>query len=93
MKVLSPKLDIQNEIIKADFLIQLSDNEGYCYSVIEALTNNIPVIVTPVPVFKELKINEENSIILNFDCSNLDEVINKIQTKKFNFTYKAPEDN
>lgn len=93
MKVLSPKLDIQNEIIKADFLIQLSDNEGYCYSVIEALTNNIPVIVTPVPVFKELKINEKNSIILNFDCSNLDEVINKIQTKKFNFTYKAPEDN
>ena len=71
----------------------MSDNEGYCYSVIEALTNNIPVIVTPVPVFKELKINEENSIILNFDCSNLDEVINKIQTKKFNFTYKAPEDN
>ena len=93
MKVLSPKLDIQNEIVKADFLIQLSDNEGYCYSVIEALTNNIPVIVTPVPVFKELKINETNSIILNFDCSNLDEVINKIQTKKFNFTYKAPEDN
>lgn len=93
VKVLSPKLDIQNEIIKADFLIQLSDNEGYCYSVIEALTNNIPVIVTPVPVFKELKINEKNSIILNFDCSNLDEVINKIQTKKFNFTYKAPEDN
>lgn len=93
MKVLSPKLDIQNEIVKADFLIQLSDNEGYCYSVIEALTNGIPVIVTPVPVFKELKINEKNSIILNFDCSNLDEVIDKIQTKKFDFTYKAPEDN
>ena len=51
------------------------------------------MIVTPVPVFKELKINEKNSIILNFDCSNLDEVIDKIQTKKFNFTYEAPEDN
>lgn len=93
VKVLPPKLNIQDEIVKADFLIQLSDNEGYCYSVIEALANNIPVIVTPVPVFKELKVNEENSIILNFDCSNLDEVINKIQTKKFNFTYKAPKDN
>lgn len=93
MKVLSPKLDIQNEIAKADFLIQLSDNEGYCYSVIEALSSNVPVIVTPLPVFKELKINEENSIILNFDCSNLAEVINKIQTKKFNFIYKAPKDN
>lgn len=93
VKVLPPKLNIQDEIVKADFLIQLSDNEGYCYSVIEALANNIPVIVTPVPVFKELKVNEENSIILNFDCSNLDEVINKIQTKKFNFTYKVPKDN
>ena len=93
VKVLPPKLNIQDEIVKADFLIQLSDNEGYCYSVIEALANNIPVIVTPVPVFKELKVNEENSIILNFDCSNLDEVINKIQTKKLNFTYKAPKDN
>lgn len=93
VKVLPPKLDIQNEIIKADFLIQLSDNEGYCYSVIEALSNNIPVIVTPVPVFKELKVNDENSITLNFDCSNLEEVIDKIQNKHFNFTYQPPQDN
>lgn len=88
-----PTLEIQDKIASSDFLIQLSDNEGYCYSVVEALANSIPVVVTPIPVFKELGLNNTNSITLNFDCSNLDDVITKMVNTTFNFKYKPPIDN
>lgn len=41
--------DIQPYIARADYLVQLSDSEAYSYSVLEALTNNTPVICTPFP--------------------------------------------
>jgi hypothetical protein len=40
-------LDIQSYIKKATYLVQLSNEEAYSYSVLEALINNVPVIVTP----------------------------------------------
>jgi len=92
IKIMKPTLDIMNEIIKADFLIQLSDNEGYCYSVVEALQNGIPVIKTPIPVFDEIGLDDTNSITLNFDCSNCQEVIEKIINTEFNFKYIAKKD-
>ena len=57
-----PKLDIIEDIAKADYLVQLSDHEAYCYSVVEALMVGTPVIVTDLPVFKELGLNDTNSI-------------------------------
>jgi len=90
---LSPRLDIEKYIGGFDYFIQLSDNEGYCYSVIEALSHNVPVIVTPLPVLKELNVNETNSISFNFDSSNLDDVIDEMLHKKFNFNYSTPNDN
>ena len=29
-----PKLNIINDIAEADYLVQLSDSEGYCYSIV-----------------------------------------------------------
>ena len=92
IKILKPTLNIIDEIIKADFLVQLSDNEGYCYSVVEALYNKIPVIKTPIPVFDEIGLDDTNSITLKFDCSNCQEVINKILNTNFDFTYIPKED-
>lgn len=92
IKIMKPTLNILDEIIQADFLVQLSDNEGYCYSVVEALNKGIPVIKTPIPVFDEIGLNETNSITLNFDCSNCNEVIDKILHNTFDFTYKPKED-
>jgi len=89
---MKPTLNIMDEIVKADFLVQLSDNEGYCYSVVEALANGIPVIKTPIPVFDEIGLDDTNSITLNFDCSNYKEVIDKIVNTHFNFTYTTKED-
>lgn len=82
-----PKLDIIEEITKADMLVQLSDGEAYCYSVVEALSVGTPVLVTDLPVYKELGLNENNSIKYS---DNLD--VNEL-LKKFNFTYEVPKDN
>lgn len=87
-----PTLDIQSKIAAADFLVQLSDNEGYCYSVVEAWGNGVPVIITPIPVLKEIGADNTNSIILDFDLKNVDEVIKTMVTKHFNFKYIPKKD-
>lgn len=84
------KLDILPYIKSADFLVQLSDNEGYCYSVVEALSVGTPVIVTPCPVYKELGLNDKNSIMLDFDMQNIP--TKKIKAFK-SVKYQAPADN
>lgn len=85
-----PKLDIIEDIKKADFLVQLSDCEAYCYAVVEALTCGVPVIVTDLPVFKELGINETNAIICNMEMKNIS--VEDLK-KTFNFKYDPPKDN
>ena len=87
---MEPRLDIINFIANADYLVQLSDNEGYCYSVVEALSVGTPVIVTDIPVFKELGLNSKNSFTLDFD---LDKVpLDKIYKGLEPFEYKPKAD-
>lgn len=43
------KINVQDYIAKADYLVQLSDIEAYSYSILEALTNNTALIITPIP--------------------------------------------
>lgn len=87
---LPTKLDILEDIANSDYLVQLSDCEAYCYSVVEALKVGTPVIVTDLPVYKELGINENNAIICNMDMTNFNlEMLNKT----FNFTYEPPKEN
>lgn len=87
---IEPQLDISKEMVKADFLVQLSDCEAFCYSVVEALTLGVPVIATDLPVFKELGLNETNSIICDMNMNNVD--LSKLK-KKYEFSYQAPKDN
>lgn len=69
---MKPRLDIINYIANSDYLVQLSDNEGYCYSVVESLCLGTPVIVTDCPVFTELGVvNKTNGFIVDFDLSNV----------------------
>ena len=80
-----PKLDIMNYIANSDYLVQLSDGEAYCYSVVEALLVGTPVIVTDCPVFKELGVKDgKNGYILPHDFTDIPD-ITKIP-KKFSFT-------
>ena len=69
---MKPRLDIINYIANADYLIQLSNTEGYCYSIVEALSVGTPVIVTDMPVLKEIGVkNGENGFIVDFDMKNV----------------------
>ena len=53
-----PTLDIGPYIKAADFLVQLSDQEAFCYSLVEAWEMGTKTISTPLPVIKELGFRE-----------------------------------
>lgn len=77
-----PRLDIREFIAECDYLVQLSDTEAFCYSVLESLYLNTPVIVTPIPCFvDEMKVeNGKNGYILDFDMKEIPifDIYNKI---------------
>jgi len=82
-----PDLNILPYIAKADFLVQLSDTEGYAYTLVEALQLGVPLIVTALPVLGEMGVNDSNAIILDFDMENI-EVVKKRLYEEFKFDYK-----
>ena len=68
------------EIHKADYLVQLSDTEGYAYSVYEALQAKTPCIITPFASGNEQITNGKNGYVIPFDMKriNLNKIISKI---------------
>ena len=90
---MKPRLDVSKWMNKADYVVQLSDNEACSYTINEALYRNIPVIVTPLPYLEEIGFkNNKTGYILKFDCSNMDEIIKKIQNIP-SFHFKQLKDN
>ena len=85
-----PQLDIYDYLRRADYIVQLSDTESFCYTMVEALSLGTPVIVCPWPCLKELGVNETNAFILPFDMKDIP--VQDIYTKEFNFKYHAPQD-
>ena len=70
--VMPHRLDILDFIADADYLVQLSDTEGYSYSIVEALSIGTPVICTAFPVAEEQGIvNGKNGFILPMDMSEI----------------------
>ncbi len=83
---LKPTLNIAPYIKKADYLVQLSDSEGFCYSIVEALELGTAVITTPIEVLKEIGFKDkENGYIVPFDV--IDDDIERIYNVP-TFTYK-----
>ena len=69
---LPARLDVLDFIADADYLVQLSDTEGYSYSIVEALSVGTPVICTALPVAEEQGvINGKTGFILPFDMSEI----------------------
>lgn len=83
-------LDIQNYIQKADYLVQLSSQESFGNSVLEALINNTPVICTPIPAFKDFGVKDGvNAHIVPFDMDfNVKGLLN---IPKFDYEYDNGE--
>lgn len=88
---MKPCLTVTDYIADADYLVQLSDTEGYSYTILEALCLGTPIITTPCPVYKEMGLTPENSFILPFDMSVIPvDAIYKGLKKGFKYT--PPDD-
>ena len=86
MVKMDPTLDIRKYIRKADYLVQLSDTEAFCYSVVESLIEGTPVITTPLPVLSELKVEDgKNAHIIPFDMDY--DVEKLLDIPSFKYTY------
>ena len=91
---MKPRVDVRPYIAMADWLLQLSnDMETYCYSTNEANGYGVPIVTTPLSVYKELPVTNNERIVLNWDCSNVDEVARLIFEKEVKpFKYQIPKD-
>lgn len=94
VKFMKPTLDVRRYIADADIVLQLSnDMETYCYTLNEAWSYGTHTISTPQSVLKELPIPPEANYILDWDCSNIDDVVRHIFEDELKpFTYIAPND-
>lgn len=82
--------DLQPYIAKADYLVQLSDHEGFGYSVLEALVSGTAVLVTPFETIRELGvIDGQNGYVIPFDLNfDLQKLYN---VPKFDYVYHNSE--
>ena len=80
---MNPSHDIFDYIVEADYGVQLSDTEGYCYFVNECLQYGTPVISTNYPSSYESIEDGINGYLLDMDLSNLDidKIVNSIPNK------------
>lgn len=79
---MQPRLDILGYIKDADYLVQLSDTEGFSYSINEALGLGTPLLTTDFPVAGEMGLEHgKNGFIFKMDMSNMDEVIDLMYEK------------
>lgn len=91
---MEPRLDLTGFQCRVDYGVQLSDNvEGFNYTTNEFLSYGIPMVLTPCNVYKECNITDEMAIFLDFDCANIEQVVEDIFNKKFHFSYKPPKSN
>lgn len=82
-----------DEIVNHDYLVQLSDTEGFPYSVYESLQCLTPVISTDYPSVHELIKHGENGYILDMELSNFDIDMIKNVPEIVNFTERSTEKN
>ena len=82
--------DIHAFIAKADYLVQLSDQEAYSMSILEALCLNTAVICTPFPSAEEQGVKDgENGYIMPFDMGF--DVKRLLKVPKFRYKYNNDE--
>jgi len=91
---MKPRIDVRPYIADADYILQLSnDMETYCYTINEALGYGVPIVTTPLSILKELPITNNEHIILDWNCNNVNEVARQIFEKEVKpFEYTPPKD-
>lgn len=89
---MKPTLDIKSYMAASDYVVQLSDSEGFCYSIVEALEMGTPVLTTPIDVLPELGFEDGvHGYILPFDMENIDvnKIIKGVPSFKYNNKNKS----
>ena len=77
-------LDIQNYFGGFDYFESFSKTESYGYSLVQAMSYGLPLIVRDIPILDELGFKDGvHGYKLDYDLSNMDEVIDKL--------YKIPK--
>lgn len=88
MIFMKPTLDITSWIAKADYLVQLSDEEAFCYSLVEALCLGTAVITTPLDVLAEIGVeSNQNGYIVPFDIPNDFDVRKFLNVPEFEYSF------
>lgn len=72
--------NIQSYMLKNDYVVQLSDNEGFCYSIHEALQVGVPVIATKFEGAEDIIKHGVNGYLIDLDlsCIDFDAIYNQI---------------
>lgn len=84
---LNPTLNVDQLVEMCDYLVQLSDTESFCYSIVEALELNVPVITTPTEPLDEIGVKDGvNGFVVPFNMQGID--IKKIYESKLKFNYE-----
>ena len=78
--------ELLDYIASADYLVQLTESEGYCRAVHEALLVGTPVIVSDIPIFRDVVKNGQNGYRLPLDMQGID-VQEIVQNIPRGFTY------
>lgn len=89
---MGPKIGIASQVADCDYLVQLSDSEGFSYSIYEALQVGTPCITTNFQSAYEQITDGKNGYILDMELSNLDiDKIYKNIPKEISFKEKSTE--
>lgn len=91
---MNPRVDVRPYIAMAHWIVQVSnDMETFCYTINEGWGYGVPCVTTPLSVVKELPIDDNMRIELDWDCKNVDEVARQIFEKEVKpFKYTPPKD-
>ena len=87
MFFMPPRMDLASVIAGCDYGVQFTCNESFGLFPVECLKCGTPVIVTDLPVFREIGIDEKNAFFYDWDMNGADvkELLNIPKVK-----YKAP---
>ena len=87
-----PTRDLLSYVAQYDYLVQLSDTESYGYSIVESLTLGKPVVMTDIPVRKELGITDKHAVIIPLDEKDYKKYSDLIIKGGFKVKYTPPAD-
>ena len=91
--VLPPRTDVRAYMQLADWGVSLPDDmETYGYTNVEFLMYGKPLVTTPLTVCEELKIDSTMRLVLDWDMSNADEIIEQMFERKMEFSFVPPKD-